>query len=176
MSEMEPKECKHDGGFHYEDPGPYSDDIVLKICNLCERDVPDEDLRAAAQIAILQQGRWPFDPPPQKEPVTNCNQLQRYKVVPHEEWSDSGSGRTWLDTRRVKDPDGDYVLHADCAKLEAELVDARRIAGDALDRAQRAIEERDRLKERLGDAGWQIDAARQRQEETERRGGANDSV
>ena len=40
-------ECKHDGGFRYEDPGPFSDDIVLKICNLCERDVLDEELRAA---------------------------------------------------------------------------------------------------------------------------------
>ena len=64
MSEMEPKKCKHDGGFRYEDPGPFSDDIVLKICNLCERDVLDEDLRAAVQIANLQQGTWPFDPPP----------------------------------------------------------------------------------------------------------------
>lgn len=30
--------CFHDGGFYYADPGPFSDDIVLKVCKKCGQD------------------------------------------------------------------------------------------------------------------------------------------
>jgi hypothetical protein len=31
--------CKHDKGFEYLDPGPLSDDVVLKVCKKCRKDV-----------------------------------------------------------------------------------------------------------------------------------------
>jgi hypothetical protein len=50
LCRSEPQEatpCKHDGGFRYEDPGPLSDDIIYKVCNLCGKDVLGEDLPPA---------------------------------------------------------------------------------------------------------------------------------
>jgi hypothetical protein len=32
--------CAHDAGFDYVDPGPLSDDIILKTCKKCKQDVP----------------------------------------------------------------------------------------------------------------------------------------
>ena len=31
--------CEHNGGYNLADPGPFSDDIVLKICKLCGQEV-----------------------------------------------------------------------------------------------------------------------------------------
>ena len=44
-------ECKHDGGFRYMDPGPLSDDIVMKVYNQCNQDVFGlEEIRNAPGI------------------------------------------------------------------------------------------------------------------------------
>jgi hypothetical protein len=54
--------CLHDGGFDYMDPGPFSDDIVLKVCKKCHQDVlsappaPKGDLEAGEEIAVQQDG------------------------------------------------------------------------------------------------------------------------
>jgi len=124
-------ECKHDGGFRYMDPGPLSDDIVMKVYNQCNQDV----------FGL--------------EEIRNAPGIVETRLMTHEE-AGILMEQMWNAPTLI-------------AKLEAELADARRIAGDALDRAQRAMEERDRLKARLEEAGWALDAARQRQEETERR-------
>ncbi len=42
-------ECEHDGGFDYMDPGPFSDDIVLKVCKKCHKDVLPEAPKKAVE-------------------------------------------------------------------------------------------------------------------------------
>ena len=69
-------ECKHDGGFRYMDPGPLSDDIVMKVCNLCNQDVlgnpvieEPQDLSASDDAHMDAQGRLANNP---EEPRRNA--------------------------------------------------------------------------------------------------------
>lgn len=50
--------CAHDGGFDYMDPGPFSDDIVLKVCRKCKEDVLSAPVESATTEPEIEGKQW----------------------------------------------------------------------------------------------------------------------